>query len=376
MSQKWNNILSQKSIVIKIKSINNAFFKFLRVKMAMFKRIQELIYTSNLDEVNLECIDLYKNINELSRQAFYDKDEAARLAVHRILYVINLAHLAISWELPAKNLMHPFISSIKYLLEKHWQQSEQSKYDHILSDIPAVENFPAWVKQKVAEHASNELHPLFTFLRDAATFEQMREFFFQETPLEMLFGDILAFMLPGVYGSIKVEFLKNYWDEVGHAEDHRVHRNLRAKLMNTVQIPINCYVQNIELLICEELELINMYLSLATNRPKQSELVGVMLATELMIPNRFQYSIKGWQRVGLKEDDLDYLIEHTSVDQAHSEDWLNQVVMPILINNPAAMSEVVLGIFRRLSIAMSVLDRLYNKIQTTETACIGKFKRK
>ena len=192
------------------------------------------------------------------------------------------------------------ITRIKYELEYYWEQSEKSKYRALLRDLPDTNGFSQWVKDHVAQHPSNELHPIFNFLKDKANFQQMQEFLFQETPLEMLFGDILAFMLPGVYGTVKVEFLKNYWDEVGHANDDKVHRNLRAQLMQHVQIATDAHLRHIELFVREELELVNMYLSLATNRAKHGQLLGIMLATELMIPNRFQYSIDGWKRLGLQ----------------------------------------------------------------------------
>lgn len=339
----------------------------------MQKIIHELIYIIDIDNSDIGETELLVYIDELAKQAFVNKDSRAQLEAQQILYQLNLAHLAVSWELPAKNLSHPVIAAIKYKLERSWEQSERQKHHAVLQNLPVVENFPDWIKKQFEFHASNQLHPIFTFLRDTATFEQMREFFFQETPLEMLFGDILAFMLPGVYGSIKIEFLKNYWDEVGNAKDDRVHRNLRAKLMKAIQIHSDCYIKNYELFICEELELINLYLSLATQRAKHSELAGVMLATELMIPNRFKYSIKGWQRFNLEDDLLEYLIEHTSIDEVHAENWLTRVIMPIMQQQPRSVPDIVFGVLRRLDLSMAVLNRLYDKLQNTKVSSLGKF---
>ena len=80
-----------------------------------------------------------------------------------------------------------------------------------------------------------------------------------------------------------------------------------------------------------------------------------MLATELMIPNRFQYSIDGWRRLGLNDQDMVYLIEHTSVDAVHAEDWLNQVILPVLAKNPDVMTDILYGVFRRLNVSVAVL---------------------
>ncbi|KTC92856.1 MULTISPECIES: iron-containing redox enzyme family protein [Legionella] len=340
----------------------------------MHKKIKSYIYSPTYSITATVESELLTSIDALSKKAFIDNNEEALLSAHRILYIINSAHLANPWQDTPHHLMHPTITRIKYILETSLEQAERRKYNNIINDIPCVNDFSRWIKQFVGSHHSNELHPIFTFLRDKATFEQMREFFFQESPLEMMFGDILAFMLPGVYGDIKVEFLKNYWDEVGHAKDERVHRNLRANLMDHLGIKRDCYISQVDFLIREELELTNLYLRLATNRAKHTQLVGVMLATELMIPNRFQYSIDGWKRLGIKGEVLTYLIEHTSIDEVHAEDWLEHVVIPILQEVPVSINNIMLGILNRLDIAVSVLDRLYDKLQHTHVSSVGVFK--
>ncbi|MCG8422357.1 MAG: iron-containing redox enzyme family protein [Proteobacteria bacterium] len=312
-----------------------------------------------------------EEIEDLGRRAFIEKDEDALLAAHRTLYVINLAYLSVPWQLSATNVTHPTVARIKYTLEKYWEEAERKKHSALLTGLPDVDNFRDWVTKYVQDHPSNVIHPIFEFLRDRATFEQMREFFLQETPLEVLFGDIIALMMPGVYGSIKVELVKNFWDEVGHARDERVHRNLRFRMMDFLQIPSDIYIKDFELLICEELALINMYLSLATNRAKLTQLVGALLTTELMIPGRFEYQIEGWKRFGVDDETMVYLTEHTTVDVEHAEDWLDSVVMPILRDDPATMQDIVLGMARRLERAGAVCDRLYTHLQATEQASIG-----
>lgn len=341
---------------------------------SMYKKIKDYIYSETYSITATDECELFNYINTLAKKAFIDNDEESLLSAHRILYVINSAHLANPWKDTPYHLMHPTITQIKYTLDTGLEQSERRKYNKIIKDIPPVSDFSHWIKHFVSNHHSNELHPIFTFLRDKATFEQMREYFFQESPLEMMFGDILAFMLPGVYGNIKVEFLKNYWDEVGHAKDERVHRNLRANLMDHLEIKRDCYISQVDLLIREELELTNLYLSLATNRAKHTQLIGVMLATELMIPNRFQYSIDGWKRLGVEGEVLTYLIEHTSIDEVHAEDWLEHVVIPILQKAPESINDIMLGILNRLDIAVSVLDKLYDKLQQTHVSSLGVFK--
>ena len=327
----------------------------------------QLIHKMLLSSQHILEVDphLVSDIERLSIKAFKEKEENAQLTAQRILYLINTHSILPSWEVPVHHGNDPIIRTIKFILEEAWESSERDYYQEVLTDLPHRDNFVSWIKDHVEKHSSSTLHPIFNFLREKADLVQMKEFVFQETPLEMFFGDILAFMLPGVYGSIKIEFLKNYWDEVGHANDIHVHRNLRKRLMQQLHIPVDAHIQHFELLIREELELANMYLGTAMNKAKHSQLIGNMLATELMIPNRFQYSIDAFRRLRVEDKALEYLILHTSVDEVHAEDWLNHVVMPILERHSYALPEITFGIFRRLGTSVAVLDTLYAQLQKT-----------
>ncbi|RQQ49226.1 iron-containing redox enzyme family protein [Burkholderia stagnalis] len=331
---------------------------------SMHKLVRDFIYAPGVSNVSVEQGNLIDGMDRLLEQAFDNGDPAARLEVQRTLYVINLAHLATPWQGSPVNVHHPLIATLKYRIEQRWEAAERATYQSTLADLPSVDDFPEWVSRLVASHHSNELHPIFQYLRDDASLAEMTEFFRQETPLEMLFGDILAFMLPGVYGSIKMECVQNYWDEVGHAEDARVHRNMRADLMKALGMRADNYVVDSDPLVLEELELVNMYLSLAMNRPALTQLIGIMLATELMIPGRFEYQIAGWKRLGMSDTQLAYHLEHVTVDAEHAYAWLHHVVMPILREDASVMADMVLGVNRRLDAAARVSDRLYAHIRT------------
>jgi len=320
--------------------------------------VKDYIYTPAAIENDERIIGVINNLGSLSRMAFGEIEEDALLEAHRMLYVINMAALSRPWDKPAHNIGHPHIARIKYILENSWEQAERLKYSSKLVSIPEPNNFTDWITNLVQGHSSHDVHPLYYFLKEQANFAQLRQFTLQETPLEMLFGDIVALMMPGVYGDIKLELIKNFWDEVGHAVDARIHRNLRANLMCQLDIDPDFYQTDVEVFVREELALVNLYLSMAMNRAKLTQLIGVMLATELMIPGRFEFLIKGWNRLGLKDEAMVYLTEHVSVDEKHAKDWLYQVVNPLLETNPELTSDLVLGVLRRLDTAAAVSDRM------------------
>lgn len=317
---------------------------------------------------------LREQVDILARNAFEKGDEAALTEAHRVLYVINMAQLTAPWTVERLNVGDPLFSQLKGILEKCWHQASKKKYAPIIDALPPAAQFREWVTQTVRSHPSTVTHPIFGFLRDKANFEQMREFFLQETPLEALFGDIIALMMPGVYGGIKLELAKNFWDEVGHAEDARVHRNMRFELMDYLGLPSNVYTDRIDLLIREELALVNMYMSMAMNRSRLTEILGALLATETMIPGRFEWQIEGWRRLGVGDKQLAYLLEHTTVDVEHANAWMGEIIVPLLERNPAVMPEIVLGILLRLDTAGAVVDKLNDHVRGIKESSVGPYR--
>ena len=71
-------------------------------------------------------------------------------------------------------------------------------------------HIPLWIVDLVRKHPSNVQHPLFGFLATEASYPQLREFFRQETPLDLYFADTLIALAPGVYGPPKLEIAHNF----------------------------------------------------------------------------------------------------------------------------------------------------------------------
>lgn len=77
------------------------------------------------------------------------------------------------------------------------------------------------------------------------------------------------------------------------------------------------------------------------------KLTGMMAMTELY-PSHYQKLAAGCKRIGLSERDIHYYSEHISVDVAHADGWLNNVILPISVKHPAAMTEIYHGALLRL----------------------------
>lgn len=311
-----------------------------------FKKID----VSNSESVN-SFIDLM--VSKLNGKFTQD----LRLDVNRILYDIYVNKINSPLNEGWKNYDNINYDLIKSILEGVFEKKILS-----LVNLPSVEmsEFNLWSENFCENHASNVNHKLFEFLKNKANINQLKKFIYQETPFDIHFGDILAKMLPGVYGDVKAEFSKNFWDEVGHAQSDKMHRKLRLDFMEYLKLPLNGYINRVEDFDLPELELANLYFYSSFNRSKLFIAIGAMLATELMVPGRLDAQIQGWKRVGVQNVDMKYLIEHTIVDVEHADGWIQNVVQPLLASNPSILNDLVKGISYRLFFALNVCDYYYN----------------
>jgi pyrroloquinoline quinone (PQQ) biosynthesis protein C len=344
-----------------------------RRKASHLDRIETLLYHPGIDELLGEARyrDLRDEIGELARRCFDEESAAEQQLAHEILYAINVASLALPWEHAAINATHPFVAAIRRALETAWDRAERRRHQVVLDAAPPVAQFQEWITDRVRDHRSNVSHPLFRFLRDEATLDQLRLFFFQETPFDIFHADLITMMMPGVYGVMKEELAKNFWDEMGGGHADAMHRTIRIDTARSLGLDTDAHVREIPRFRAEELALANMYFDAVANRGKLLQAIGMMLATETMVPGRIDHQIQGFRRNGLDGAQIHYLTLHAEVDIEHGKGWMRNVVLPLLEAHPAAMREMLLGVERRLYQAGAVCDRMLSYLTETASAPAG-----
>lgn len=339
-------------------------------KSSHLDRIETLLYHPDIDGqlARPEFRALRDEIGELVRRCFDERSAPDEQLVHEILYAINVASLALPWECPAIGANHPFIAEIRRSIESAWDRDERRRHQAVLDAAPPVAQFEQWITEHVRDHRSNVSHPLFRFLRDDATLDQLRLFFFQETPFDIFHADLITMMMPGVYGVMKEELAKNFWDEMGGGHADVMHRTIRIDTARSLGLDTDAHVREIPRFCAEELALANMYFDSVANRGKLLQAIGMMLATETMVPGRINHQIEGFRRNGLSDDQIYYLTMHAEVDIEHGAGWMRNVVLPLLERYPLALREVLLGVERRLYQAGAVCDRMLSYLPAAATA--------
>lgn len=331
-----------------------------RQKSSYLERIETLLYAPDIDELLREprYRALRDEVAELARRCFEEQSAPDQQLVHEVLYAINVASLALPWEHPAIQANHPFVAEVRRTIETAWDRDERRRHQAVLDAAPPVARFEEWITEHVRDHRSNVSHPLFRFLEEEATLDQLRAFFFQETPFDIFHADLITLMMPGVYGVMKEELAKNFWDEMGAARADEMHRTIRIDTARSLGLDTDAHVREIQRFCAEELALANMYFDGVLNRGKLLQIIGMMLATETMVPGRINRQIDGFRRNGLDGLQIHYLTLHAEVDIVHGAGWMRNVVLPLLERHPEAMRDVLLGVERRLYWAGAVCDRM------------------
>lgn len=300
--------------------------------------------------------------DEIIPLAFDDGDAAAELEAQRFLYEVHARRILPPWSSHWLDYDHPAIVDVHRRISQAWLAGERRVHGADL-DVPTTPDaFGRWATEVCEKHESGVPHPLFDFLAERASFDQLVTFLGQETPFDIHFGDLVAQLLPGIHGGQKMELAHNFWDEMGNGAVERTHRQLRLDMMTRVGIPGEAYLTDVDGYWVEELRMANMYFQTSATRGLAPQSIGMLQATELVVPGRLDRQIDGWRRVGLTDDDMVYLLEHVTVDVAHAEGWLNNVIAPLAAEHPDMLREVGIGIMRRLDCALAVCDRAMREL--------------
>lgn len=310
-----------------------------------------------------EVATVREHVESVADRAF-GGDRDALEDLHRAAYRAFVARYAVPWEGTPVDVANPLLATLLWTFCDRYVAAMGARHADLVAGYPAQEQaYVDWVVATVQDDRSNVTHPLFDFLAIDASMDQLREFLFQETPFDIHFADILASLLPGVYGEPKVEIASNFWDEMGNGNSLRNHRELRLRLMEYLEMPVHAHATDVDVFALEQIELANAYFVATFDRSRAPLLLGMLLATEAMVPGRLQRQISGWRRVGVLDRDMEYLIEHTVVDVAHANGWIDHVIRPVLRQAPEAMTQLTLGVAMRLDVAARVCDRMLDHVR-------------
>lgn len=204
------------------------------------------------------------------------------------------------------------------------------------------EGFVQWF-ESLKENGPGQGDPLFPWLAEHASLDEMCWFLEQEAAGEAGFDDLVAYTQVKLPARAKVELARNYWDEMGRGNERGMHGPILAQLVNALSLE-----PRIETTVWESLALANAMTAMATNRDYAWHSVGALGVVELTAPGRSARVAQGLRRLGISERDRRYFDLHAFLDVKHSEAWNQEAIIPLVAEDPRRAVAIAEGALMRL----------------------------
>jgi hypothetical protein len=194
--------------------------------------------------------------------------------------------------------------------------------------------------------------PLFPWLAEEASSEDLRWYLQQEAAGEAGFDDLVAMTQVKLPTRPKLELARNYWDEMGRGTEKGMHGPMLDSLTDTLELD-----PQIETTVWESLALANAMTAMASSRRYAWHSVGALGAIELTAPGRSACVAAGLKRIGLSGKERRYFTLHAVLDVKHSEDWNREAIRPAVEEDPRRATAMAEGALIRLRCGERCFER-------------------
>jgi hypothetical protein len=202
--------------------------------------------------------------------------------------------------------------------------------------------------------------PLFPWLADIATLDQMRWFVRQEVAGEAGFDDLVALTQLRVPEQAKLELGRNYWDELGRGHPSAMHGPMLDRLAAALAIH---ELRDVPV-VWESAALGNLMIALASNRRYAYHAIGALGVIELTAPGRATLVHRGLKRLGVDARARHYFALHATLDREHSASWNREIIQPIVAARPETARAIAEGALIRLEAGRRCFERYRAELGT------------
>lgn len=295
---------------------------------------------------------------EIARRAFIEGDADALGIAHRSLFHIYEQHVLMPDRAAVRHQFHPLVVTIQHELESRWQEFETARCRLPEKEIPSdPDEYSRYFQEAFQRHPATH-HPVYDYLRDEASRDQIIQYFTWDAPLNLRFYDVLVMSMIGTAGAARQELIENLLDETGRGNDSDAHTSLFRETLDYAGCDPSS-IDPISALPWQGLAGYNISLNLALHRKYHFRLIGNMAVTEQIDPPNYEKLLRGCDRVGFTDArKLSYYSMHVVQEIAHGEGWMRHVMLPALARDPEAGREMLVGALLRLNTMTDYYDAL------------------
>ncbi|PZQ50292.1 MAG: hypothetical protein DI555_23040 [Novosphingobium pentaromativorans] len=216
--------------------------------------------------------------------------------------------------------------------------------------------FMEWF-ESLAQIGPGQNDPLFPWLAEQATREELRWFFEQEAAGEAGFDDLVAMTQIKLPDRAKLELAANYWDEMGRGNAKGMHGPMLHIVADALKV-----CPSIDTTVWESLALANAMTAMASSRRYAWHSVGALGVIELTAPLRSAAVAKGLRRIGLSGSQRRYFDLHAVLDVKHSQTWNQEALLPLVSEDPRRATAIAEGALMRLTCGKLCFERYRAKL--------------
>ncbi len=236
--------------------------------------------------------------------------------------------------------------------EGEYIEAVRQEIGPLVTDVPSgVDDFIDWFEE-LKETGLGQGDPLFPWLAETASQEDMLWFLTQEVAGEAGFDDLLALTQVKMPITAKLEMARNYWDEMGRGRETAMHGPLLERLANYLEIDAEP-----NRVVPESLALGNAMLALARSRRYCFQSIGALGVIEMTAPTRAGFVDAGLKRLRIPTKKRLYFTLHAVLDIKHSECWNREVLRSLVGENPRCAQAIGEGAIIRLWHGARCFDR-------------------
>jgi pyrroloquinoline quinone (PQQ) biosynthesis protein C len=253
--------------------------------------------------------------------------------------------------------------------DRDWRADLKHQFELALVEAEYLENERARIAERAATAPQRPLEfvrwferlkldgpgqhdPLFPWLAENASLEQMQWFLTQEIAGEAGFEDLTALTQVRFPPRPKLEMARNYWDEMGRGRPSGMHGPMLEQLGRALGLEPDAATS-----VWESLALANTMAGLAANRRYAYHSVGALGVIEMTAPSRAAAVAKGLNRLGVPQGDRHYFDLHSILDVKHSLSWNAECIVPLVEDMPECATALAEGALMRLEAGRRCFER-------------------
>lgn len=262
-------------------------------------------------------------------------------------------HQRLSPQFPDADWQKTLGADVRMLrLEGGFLEELRSEIADEAADAPTdADGFIAWF-EALEDNGPGQGDPLFPWIAEEASEEQIGWFLEQEAAGEAGFDDLTAYTQVRLPAQAKLELARNYWDEMGRGNPKGMHGPMLDRMVDTLglkpQIDTTCW---------ESLALANAMTAMATTRRYAWHSVGALGVIELTAPQRSACTAQGLRRLGHPPQVRRYFDLHAVLDVKHSEAWNKEALRPLVEEDPRRATAIAEGALIRLKCGERCFER-------------------